>query len=225
MRPQNRPFTVETRKSRKAGPQRGLDLGWAGVEPTTVTDLPRSPSLAAADRLFRDMTDPADPRRLGKSVQAEALLVTPHAPVGLGVAANRILPDLTRRNDLRAAGDDETPMASRTRGPRRTGKRSSGNETPQDRKTGIKPPAKRAIAAMATSADQEPDAQAPVERSLSVAALDRETSGPVNPMTPSRSKPARKPSPREIRRAAACGMKIDSGAYGNPSRKRRRRVD
>jgi hypothetical protein len=223
LRNQNKPFAVETKKSRKARAEAGFSFNWPGVEIAVVADISRSPSVQAADRQFREATESSGVDQLGGSVQAGAVLVVTGVRSGSDLTATRILPDLTRQNDLRAAGGGEGAVALRTRGPRKTRTGSSVNETPHDPETGIKNPAQGAISAIAAPSDQEAGSKSPVDRSLLVA-VDRDSDSTGDGITPGRLKPARQPSPREIRRAAARGLKIDSGADRNRGRNRRLRV-
>ena len=181
-----------------------------------MSDPLRPSTVAAADRLFPAMTDPAD--------HAGGLVESSQTPVEAGAVGVRILPDLSWSNNERGTGEDEGSRASLTKGLRnRTGKRSRMNKTPRDRNTRIAVPAEDAISELASPASQTLDRPAPLEMPGLATVVEGQTETGLRSVMPGRTKPARKLSPREVRRAAARGLRIDLGADRNHGQKRRLR--
>ena len=121
MRPQGKPFTVQKKKSRKPRASGKTRFGLMGVQPAATETLAGSGNLAAAERVFRPMGVPPEAARPEYSVQNSGFAgATPSSDelvsrrsVEQTSAANRILPDLSRREPLQGARKDETSMAAK----------------------------------------------------------------------------------------------------------------
>src|SRR5258707_12900237 len=119
MRPQGKPFTVQRKKSRKPRASGQTGFGLLENKPTTAETLAASGTLAAAERVFRPMVSPPDPLHpenwgLPRATLASDGLGSSRA-VEQALAANRILPDLSRQDHFQETRKDETSMAAKPR--------------------------------------------------------------------------------------------------------------
>ena len=227
MRPQGKPFTVHKKKSRKPRASGQTRFGLMGVQPPVTETLAGSGNLAAAERVFRPMGVPPDPPHPDYSVQnsgfpgaaPSASELAARRIVDQASAANRILPDLSRREPSPGAGKDETSMAAK---PTRSRIRRKQRREPEAQRGSRGRPRRPAAdeGSAVEPAVEERRTEPPTEARMPIGAAAQGSANEAVGEGQGRLKRRRKWSPREIRRAAASGA-FKATVAGTRTRKRR----
>jgi hypothetical protein len=134
-------------------------------------------------------------------------------------AANRILPDLSRREPLQGARKDETSMAAKPTRSRIRRKQRREPEAQRSSRGRTRRPAAVDGSAVEPAVEDRRTEQ-PIETRMPMGTPDRGAASEAASDGPARLKRRRKWSPREIRRAAASGA-FKATVAGTRNRKRR----
>ena len=218
MRPQAKPFTVETRKrKRRADEQRGLELlgiqsGMASLR-SMVAEVGRNRPAGDGD------TSHPDPRLRNSASSGIPTFLKPSPTAELAVTVNRILPDLASGNKWQTVEEEHESAAPKPT-KRRPTKRHRAGEIQRAQERGTRPSAQRESLAIRKLVKDSPTAKlAIIERPAQAPEIAPD---PVDTNTRSKQhgrKPTKELSARELRRAIARGA-IKVGGNG-PRRPRR----